>query len=553
MNLPRERFALFAFCLTVMAEVRVASTQAAPTFSELVALHQSLGGEEPVKCATDMMLNLREKARAAKTAIGLTRPILPASFPTANGRFRIHYTTSGDHAVDPTTTNAFGVPDYVYETALAATRSHHLLIDSLGYRSPASDNGTDGPEFDIFIQNLGAGLYGYTDPESPVPGTDGRYSAYCVVDNDFVESGYITHGVDALRITVAHEYFHAVQMNYYLRTEDSFFLETSSVWFEDVAYDAVDDYLGYLPRYFRSLHLPFYISNRSHEYGNGIWLHYLAKRFDVRLVRQIWEQMETTPALLANHLALTERGYTFGDAYSEYALWLHFTGYRADAVRYFPEGARYPLASFSRREQVQAAVAIIDSLQNLALRFYQFVSPVSELTVSQDSPQPGRWMFTSIGGNPTRGYQLNRAAGGGSLGVSLTPPSDTLVVIVSNTSLPTSPFVPFFSYSLRVADGRFRNRTEVLSPRPNPFIPAGGEFLILPIYLQEAAELELLILREDGHAIRYLNLGLRDLGINEISWDGRDEKGELVGSGVYLLEIVADKFHATAKVAVVRQ
>jgi hypothetical protein len=553
MNFRSEGFALFAFCFVIMAEARIASTQAAQTFSELVALHQADGGEAPVKCATDMMLNLREKARAAKTASGLTRPILPASFPTADGRFRIHYTTSGDQAVDPTSTNAFGVPDYVYETALAATRSYHLLIDSLGYRAPASDNGTDGQEFDMFIQNLGAGVYGYTDPESPVPGMDGRYSAYCVIDNDFVESGYITHGVDALRITVAHEYFHAVQMNYYLRTEDSFFLETSSVWFEDVAYDAVDDYLGYLPRYFRSLQLPFYISNRSHEYGNGIWLHYLTKRFDVRLVRQVWEKMETTPALLANHLALAERGYTFGDAFSEYGLWLHFTGYRADPARYFPEGARYPLASFSRREQVEAAVAIIDSLQNLSFRFYQFVSPVSELTVSQGSPQPGRWIFASIGGNPTQGYQLNKSAGGRSLGVSLTPLSDTLVVIVSNTSMPTSSFAPFFSYSLRVADGRFRNRAEVLFPRPNPFIPTLGEFLILPIYLQEAAEVELLIVREDGHAVRHLNLGLRDLGINEISWDGRDEKGEMVGSGVYLIEVVANEFHATAKVAVVRQ
>jgi flagellar hook assembly protein FlgD len=64
---------------------------------------------------------------------------------------------------------------------------------------------------------------------------------------------------------------------------------------------------------------------------------------------------------------------------------------------------------------------------------------------------------------------------------------------------------------------------------------------------------ELLIVREDGHAVRHLNLGLRDLGINEISWDGRDEKGEMVGSGVYLIEVVANEFHATAKVAVVRQ
>lgn len=519
---------------------------------------------EPIKCGTGMLISLQQSARYSKSAAVAAamlseRPALAHSFATSDGRFRIHYTTSGTDAVDPTSTNILGIPDYVYEAALAATYAHHVLIDSLGYREPASDGGRDGQEFDIYIINRAGQDYGYTVPETAVPGALGRYAAFCVVDNDFSqEENYFTPGVNGLRVTVAHEYFHAVQLNYQLREEDIFFLETSSVWFEDVAYNDINDYVNYLPPYFRMTSLPLNTQNNSHEYGNGLWLHYLVKRFDIHVVRRIWEQIETTQALLANRNVLVSLGQTLGDAFSEFAQWMFFTGYRADAMKYFSESASYPLVSFDRTQNVQTMVTLTDSVRNLATRFYRFVSSSPELTVAHLSNQPGRWMFTTINGNNQLGYELQKSIGGTALGMQHMTPGDTVVVIVSNTSLPSSVTLPYyliptFKYSLEINSASFETDNTVLAPRPNPFIPGTGEYLILPVRLQASSPLELFIVREDGRRVRHYDLGLRSAGTHQMVWDGLDDHGDTVASGIYILQIVAGSFRPTAKVAVIHR
>lgn len=521
-------------------------------------------GDQPLKCGTGIVVSLLEAARHSKSAavaaaILSERPLLPEFFITGDGRFRIHYTTTGSDAVDATSTNSFGIPDYVYETANAATYSRRLLVDSLGYHEPAGDDGRDGPESDIYIVNRGGQDYGYTVPEAPAAGAEGRYAAFTVVDNDFsTGEGYFTPGINGLYVTVAHEYFHAVQLNYQLREEDIFFLETSSVWFEDVAYDDVNDYFNYLPRYFRTPSLPMNTRDGFHEYGNGLWLAFLAKRFDIHIVRQIWEQIESSPALLASENILVSLGHTLSDAFSEFAQWMYFTGSRADPDKYFPESPLYPLIAFDRTLNLQTSVSLADSIRNLATRFYRFVSSSSDLIVTHRANQPGRWIFTAINGSRQFGYDMQKSIGGTAIGVQRMTPGDTVVVIVSNTSMPSSLTLPYyllptFKYSLEIESASYATGNSMLAPRPNPFTPGAGEYLILPVRLQDSASLELFVVREDGHRVRHIDLGMRNAGTHQILWDGIDDRGEAVASGIYLLQVVAGAFRPAAKVAVIRR
>jgi len=186
----------------------------------------------------------RELLKQPVVGYKYSRPSLPLSYQSAGSHFLIHYTLEGYDAVDSTTTNADGVPDFVYETAQAAERSYSLLIDTLGFQSPPVDD-IFSRETDIYIINLGGAAYAYTYDENPVQATDRPYdyTAYTVIDNDFV--GYLTTGLNGLRVTVAHEFFHVVQLGYNWwegnrlansgggRTSaDDYFLEWCSTWFE---------------------------------------------------------------------------------------------------------------------------------------------------------------------------------------------------------------------------------------------------------------------------------------------------------------------------------
>lgn len=520
-------------------------------------LNEVFAGEhqEPIKCGTGALLEWRARESALKFGRVLERPTLPDEYVTNDGLFRIHYTTTGGHAVDPTSTNGFGIPDYVYEVGLAAIYSHRLLVDTLGYRAPAGDDGNAGPEFDFYILDLARGLYGYTDPDGDVPGSPSRASAYIVIDNNFLSSeGYNTFGLDAMRVTVAHEYFHAVQFNYGYRSDDEYFFETTSVWFEDVAYTEVNDYLAYLPSYFRNIAQPLDTRNNLHEYGNGIWLTYLVKKFDINIVRQVWEIIEVTPSLEGMSQVLNGRDFTLSAAYAEFATWLYFTKHRADPINYFTEGAAYPLVRISRTETLRppATISISDSLQGLASRFFRFDSLKQAHTVSHlSNEQSGRWRFATVSGNGLAGYDIQQSGSG--VPIVATPAGfvDTLVVIVSNTSLPTLEFN--FKYSLQVSSGSTPVKTRMLPPGPNPFLPSSGDNLTLRVILDSSSEVDVFVLAEDGRAVRKIHRGLRSAGLEEIPWDGRDDDGEVVASGIYVLQVIAGGFQEAAKVAVIHR
>src|SRR5690606_38134581 len=70
--------------------------------------------------------------------------------------------------------------------------------------------------------------------------------AYCVVDNDYSPSEFRSNTpLENLQVTLAHEYFHAVQFAYDF-AEDGWFLEATAAWVEDEAFDDVNDNIQYL-------------------------------------------------------------------------------------------------------------------------------------------------------------------------------------------------------------------------------------------------------------------------------------------------------------------
>ena len=135
-------------------------------------------------------------------------------------------------------------------------------------------------KYDIYIQNI-PGFYGYTQPENKI-GTS-SWSSFMVIDNDF-GTGYYTHGIDAARVTIAHEFHHAIQIGNYapinsnepFRESDTFFYEITSTAFEEFVFDDVNDYYAYMPSYFQN---PEKSMPLNDGYNLAIWNIYLQNNF----------------------------------------------------------------------------------------------------------------------------------------------------------------------------------------------------------------------------------------------------------------------------------
>ena len=93
--------------------------------------------------------------------------------------------------------------------------------------------------------------------------------------------------------------------------------------------------------------------------------------------------------------------------------------------------------------------------------------------------------------------------------------------------------------------------TVLLPNYPNPFNPETW----IPYQLAEPADVHISIYATDGKRVRYLALGHQPIGIYEsrgraVYWDGKNDLGEPVASGVYFYTLTAGDFSATRKMLI---
>ena len=93
--------------------------------------------------------------------------------------------------------------------------------------------------------------------------------------------------------------------------------------------------------------------------------------------------------------------------------------------------------------------------------------------------------------------------------------------------------------------------TALLHNYPNPFNPETW----IPYQLSEPAEVTLTIHSVNGTLIRTLALGHQPAGIYQtrnraVYWDGKNEVGESVASGIYFYTLTAGDFNATRKMLI---
>ncbi len=336
----------------------------------------------PDKCGTaavnEFLQNRGQLDRSLMSALGVQavgRPdtlVLSRSYGSPAGRFLIHYIDTGVNAVYQPNVRTLvdSVPDYIVMIARIADSVYTHQIDTLGYPQPPVDgfypSGMDN-RFDIYVLNLSAQFYGLTYLDAYL--TEKTATSYLELDNDYqtIET-YRSRPLDAARVTIAHEYFHAIQFGidyaeydgYPSTVRRQYWMEASAVWMEEECYDHINDYYSYLPFVldFPSASLQQFGSSGAsslHPYGSVLFALYLSQHYNKDIIREIWQRcadlfdpnnhranfLQACEQIVNSH----DNQATWATTLNDYAIWNFYSGQFAaiaPAGIGYEEAASYP-------------------------------------------------------------------------------------------------------------------------------------------------------------------------------------------------------------------
>jgi hypothetical protein len=325
----------------------------------------------PTKCGT-----FSQHSIARMTAIqnGKTileeRPAVPLSVSSPSGRFLLHYTLSGVDSVPSADDNRNSIPDWIDSAALMMDYIYSVEVVEMGYKTPPTDNLKGGSDqYDIYFVDLSkAGRYGETFPDGNVSGgIFPRSISFIRVDNNFSAKdmyngrpAYSTFGYDALKVTLAHEYHHAIQYGYGSSTGS--FHEMMSSWMEMRVYPEVTDYLVYIKNFFTKNDKYFFgQSDPMYGYSYCGVLEYFRRQYGDVFIRHVWELVadgvepnnssKGLEPYRALDSALVERGSSLQQAWCDFLPWVYYTGSRSIPGKYFIQAAQLPEFSVSAEER----------------------------------------------------------------------------------------------------------------------------------------------------------------------------------------------------------
>lgn len=300
------------------------------------------------------------------------RPTLPLFYDSPTGRFRVHYTTNGPDAVPADDAAMDGIPDYVEECIEALELAWRLEVDTLGYLAPPGDRGAGGSDaLDVYLRNLskagpgGSSYYGLTSLDVKVASTPTeKFTSWIELDNDFSESdrdargnvSFATFGIDALRVTCAHEFHHTIQSGRYgvARMNRSLY-ELTSTWMEIRAWPAIRDWAAYTARLLETPEawpLSGESANTGYIWG---WFGNALSSAHPNILRTMWEliatDMPTTTALVE---ACKTHSTTLGTIFCSSLQWLYRTGSRGAGNPLLPAAELLPEIRFFSDRPVEA-------------------------------------------------------------------------------------------------------------------------------------------------------------------------------------------------------
>ncbi len=356
------------------------------------------------------------------------------------GHFEIYYTTRGIDSVSVADQYHYSpappfhrinqsnaVPDYIDETAWALDSAWRMEIDRFGFQPPYpyKDNMRPSERYKVFIQSPGNDqndVYGYTMFHQKIDSNS--FSSFITIRNEWSAFNteplkYDSDPAPAIRVTCAHEFFHAIQygmtwdLGKFGELTDSSALddfpltwtEGSAVTMEELAFPDVNDYVQYTMPYFSNPAISFFSqkNNYNHVYLQSVFLIYISTRLwnnsTSGLIRQMYtNNYETfTPFRENIDKSISEISLTWPQALNRFHTASWFTGSRSDTMLFIADAKLFsewnpPTLSFQTRSIAENSVGIF-SIKKQDVRYDTlFIS----FQPAQSNPEPDSWAASLI-------------------------------------------------------------------------------------------------------------------------------------------------------------
>jgi hypothetical protein len=471
------------------------------------------------KCGTVAILEGRFKSlrdfgdRRAQTQALLVSP---------SGKFRLNYDTAGPNAVPLEDLNGNGIPDYVERAAQFADESWQLQVSEQGFRDPVGS-----VPYDIFFEEMG--FYGYTEAVG-----DGR--TFIVLHRNFSRFPPNTDPegsvLGALKVTIAHEFKHAVQYatNQWLGDAGRVaWVEMDATMMEEIQYPQVNDYWNYL----RSNSI-FTNPNGSTpgSYPHATWMLHYAKAFGMGFWRDVWETIGNTgsnmfPAISVN---LTPRGESYTEAFTRNHMWHFASGAFSRDNFGFDDRQQYPTPFVVERLAYPDSLMPLSNVNRNAARYYRI----------ERSPTTAGSIQVSLDHNQLRaGLGLLAYGTDGSLRTLIRTGDESGTILIQTDWLwediaflgmvvANATEFATLSFSYRFERDQVPEQAELRPNVPNPFRSTTRIDFALP----ERQHVRLTVYDPIGREIAVLVDGERDSGRHSVRFNARN-----MASGVYVVRL----------------
>lgn len=491
-----------------------------------------------------------------------------------NGMFRYHYTTTGSNAVSTADTNSNSIPDYIeqmsaelnYVVAVELTMNSFTEPPSDDWYSANNDNGGSGA-YDVYVRNAGGGVYGYVQPEYYANNNTGNnehssgvnevnaFTSYMVMRHNY--NGFPNTELEAIQVTAAHEYFHAVQFGYD-GWEENWVTEATAVQFEEIVYDEVNDCYQYMSSWFNSPQQSLNLDSSNRWYGSFIFFEYVNSHLSDEAIREFWEQSIAHDSYYGDYSVQT-LDEAFDDLGSSFAEMLNgmsvanriMSSASAVSPWDYEEADSYAVtpSTFSTVSFTAGGNETVSStnLQENAAQYIRLTTDDPVLATLANDAGPDSYL--ELNAIMTYGDSAWTVWSGSPINVDPTDATQVYFVVVSQNDAGSD-----FDYTLTFTDGEMSTEPEiplhfaVSNAYPNPFNPQTN----INVDLAADQKIQVHIYDIQGRLVQTLYDGELNVGSHILTWDGSAMNGKAVPSGTYFVRLNGDGMESWQKVTLLK-
>jgi hypothetical protein len=503
-------------------------------------------GETPGKDATLLIHSILEDGSVGEPVKAVLREFLGRPFESReeyispSGIFKLTYYTTGPDAVPVADDNGNGVPDYVEWCGDYMDTSWQTEITDLGFMAPALVGGYYHVGFEAMS------YYGYCTIWSGSTRIVLHRNFLGFPENDDPEGDQ----KGAAKVTCSHEFKHASQYTNSHWSEGGW-VEVDSTWMEDIVFPQVNDYFNFVDVYGSPLNNPELSldDGGSGSYDDCLWQHYMSGTWGNQLIVDLWDLRHDYPGwtmLQSYEAALNAYGSSVPEVMAAWTRWNYLTGDRGvhgygydDAI-----GLNTAVTWVSTSGLGTPATG---SVPHLATRYARHISLLG-------LPDHPKVIFDGSNGIDFRPQIIAKLRNGTVLfdtialdalsdgeKVLSVPFSDCREIGLSFPYCQTVGSSRTFTYELTTdpgtgVDETAGGRVRLLPVSPNPFNPTATIRFELP----SPRVVHLSVVTPSGRVVRELAGGrVWGAGPHEIVFDGRDEAGNELASGLYFVQLNA--------------